>query len=201
MDINLGLTIFFGLVGFAGVGASVYYGNKSSELEKSKVSLDFEDLSSACSDIADFLKGKSFEPDIVYTPGAKSAILAELISQKFTHEPLVIVGCVEWKESGLSQFNIGHAEEISNNKWRLLVPELLIANSDKKILLVDDITMSGDGLTAIISILKKHGFKNENLQTATLVCTSVAIASKKAPDYFWKQTEGTTFYFPWGKTR
>ena len=201
MDINLFLTIIFGIIGSGGVGASIYYGKKSIALEKSKVTLDFEDLSVACSDIADFLKKEKFQPDIVYTPGAKSGILAELLSQKFTHEPFVAVGSLEWKDTGLNQIEAGNSSVFESTKWRILVPDIVLANKDRNILLVDDITMSGDGLQGIISILIKAGYKEENIKTATLVCTTVAIASKKAPDFYWKKTDGTLFYFPWGKTR
>jgi len=201
MDLSLVLTILFGLIGAAGVGASVYYGKKSSALQRAKISLDFEDLSAATADIADFIKRNKFQPDIIYTPGAKSAILAELLSQKFTHEPLVIVGSLEWKDSGLCELNQGQSSIIESNKWRIFIPDHLIQNSDKKLLIVDDITMSGDGLNEIISTLTKAGFEKANIKSSTLVCTSVAIASKKAPDYYWKKTEGTIFYFPWGKTR
>jgi hypoxanthine phosphoribosyltransferase len=201
MDWNLFLTILFGIVGAAGVGTSIYYGKKSSSLEKSRVSMDFEDLTAASSDIADFLKGKNYKPDIIYTPGAKSAILAELISRNFTHEPIVIVGSLEWKNTGLTAIDIGKSKSVENNKWKIIIPEILISNADKNVLLVDDIAMSGDGLTKVVTILVDNGFKKENIKTSTLVCTSVAIASKKSPDFCWRQTDGTNYYFPWGKTR
>lgn len=195
------MTIGFGLIGAAGVGTSIYYGKKSIFLENSRVSIDFEDLTVASSDIANYLKGKKYKPDIIYTPGAKSALLAELLSQKFTHEPLVIVGSLEWKDTGLNEIDIGQSKFFESSKWKIILPEILFSNTDRKILVVDDIAMSGEGLSAIVNILKTNGFSKENIQTSTLVCTSVAIASKKSPDYYWRKTDGTTFYFPWGKTR
>ena len=201
MGLSLYLTIFFGLIGAVGLGASIYYGKKSKELERSKVSLDFEDLSVASSDIADFLKSEEFHPDIVYTPGAKSAILAELLSQKFTHEPLVVVGAMEWKGTGVNHFETGSSSVIDNNKWRIFIPDIVLANKGRKIVLVDDIAMSGDGFSGVVANLLSNGFKKENIKTSTLVCTSVAIASKKSPDYYWRKTDSTIYYFPWGKTR
>lgn len=201
MDLNLFLTILFGIIGAAGVGASIYYGKKSIELERSRISLDFEDLTIASSDTADYLKGENFQPDIIYTPGSKSAILAELISQKFTHEPIVIVGSLEWKDTGLNQIEVANSKVFESNKWKIIIPEILFSNTDRKILVVDDIAMSGYGLFEIVKILKDNGFNEDNVKTSTLVCTSVAIASKKSPNYYWRKTDGTIFYFPWGKTR
>ena len=201
MDINLLLTILFGVIGAIGVGTSIYFGKKSANLEKSKVSLDFEDLFAATSDIADYIKGVHFHPDIVYTPGGKSGILAELLSQKFTHEPLVVVGSLEWKETGTNQFQTGNSAILESNKWKIIIPDIIGANTDKKILVVDDICMSGDALQSMITKLCSLGYSRDNIKTSSLVCTSVAKASQKAPDYSWKETEGTTYFFPWGKTR
>ncbi|MDB0034772.1 phosphoribosyltransferase family protein [bacterium] len=201
MSFSNSVTIISIIVTLISIIVAVYYGFQAKKLKKSKVSLDFEDISSACTDIADFLKGKKFQPDIVYTPGAKTGILAECISQKFTQTPLVAVGILVWNGTELSSYEIGDLDPISNHKWKIFIPSIVKINNIKKILIVDDISMSGDGLKAIVRCLISCGFNKENIKTATVVSSYVAKSSGKSPDYCWLETESGHFYFPWGKTK
>lgn len=91
---------------------------------------------------------------------------------------------------------------LETTKWHVLVPETLKLFSDKKLLIVDDLTMSGDAMLS----LKQHmigvfGFSDRNVMTCTLVTSETAVRTKKAPSFYWKAVEHHDFFFPWGKAR
>ena len=72
---------------------------------------------------------------------------------------------------------------------------------DKKILIFDDLVMSGDSLSCVRNQILSFGFDNAKTETAALVCTTMAREARKAPDFSWYKTSTNRFYFPWGQAR
>lgn len=201
IDINIDrvLAIVSFVFGFV-FGFYQWYDHKKTK--KSYISLDFSEISNASSSIARYFKGEKFYPDIIYTFDAKSGILAKRISEYFDKPPLVVTGFIQWVGDKENDIVFGDEyHKVSTNKWKLFIPNLLIDNKDKKILLVDDVVFSGDGLNSIIGCLTSNNVDKSNIRTASFVCTSIAIQRKTNPDYYYKKIEGGDFYFPWGKSR
>lgn len=199
---NILLTILGTIITLLSIIFGIYQLYDNRKTKKEYISLDFKEISIASSGIARYFKNESFYPDIIYTFDAKSGILAKLISEYFDKAPLVVTGFIQWVGDEENDIVFGNEyHKVSTKKWELFIPNLLIDNKDKKILLVDDVVFSGDGLNSIIECLTSNNVDKSNIRTASFVCTSIAIQRKTNPDYYYKKIEGSDFYFPWGKSR
>lgn len=90
-------------------------------------------------------------------------------------------------------------EVVSTSKWNIYIPESLFKENDKRLLILDDFTMSGDSVTQLVDFFIEKGFSPEKVKTASLICTNTAIDGGKAPDYYCFDIPDAQFYFPWGK--
>jgi hypothetical protein len=61
--------------------------------------------------------------------------------------------------------------------------------------------MSGDTVYNIKKELVARGFDSNNIKTFSLITTNVAEQNHKSPEFYWKKSEVSSFYFPWGKAR
>lgn len=197
MDI---LAIVFGLTTLAGVLLTILYGRKSARLEKSRKKLEWSDFQACATDLAAAVK-RFFVPDLIVTPGLRGATLANLMIKDLGENIPVLVGASYWKEApGPGSAPTGYFH-IETNKWHVYIPEIAVADSSKRVLIVDDFTMSGDFLEKLVACFLSAGFERDNIKTATAVVTRIAIQNHKAPDIHWMESLDTSFYFPWGKAR
>lgn len=92
----------------------------------------------------------------------------------------------------LSAIQIEYYEGINQTKPEPILKHSLSTNlNDKKILLVDDISDSGESLLLAKSLLQKQGAKE--IKIATLYAKA---STKTKPDFFEKQTS-SWIVFPW----
>lgn len=195
------LNIIFGLITLISLAFTIYYGQKSSKLEKNRKKLDWTDLQSCANDLGAKIKKDNFVPEIIFTPGLKGATFVNLLMNEFTTQVPVFVGISYWKESFSSEDLIDEHELVETNKWYVSVPKLMLKQKEKKILIVDDFVMSGDFTYNLVELLIKNGFEKEKIKTMSVVTTKVAIENHKKPTYFWLEISDSNFYFPWGKAK
>ena len=195
------LTIAFGVIGVGGLISTIYFGKKSARLEKARISLSWAEVQLASSDLADSIGATGFVPDIIFAPGARGGIVAESLAHDLNPRSAVLIGITQWKGTGLFEGDLSSYRNFDTAKWRVSVPLALFQNTKANILIVDDLAMSGESLQFIISLLEREGFESNQIRTAVLVATSVAVHNGKGPDFFWKETDSPKFFFPWGKAR
>lgn len=200
-DFDKMLSWVFGIVGLAGVLLTIHYGRKSARLEREKVTLTWTDLRIAVDDIAKEITNSSFVPDLIFALSGRGSIVAHLLSQELETEVPVLVGVTLWKESNAKPMDLPHHEFITTSKWYLGVPAALFEKATQRLLIVDDFAMTGDALERIRNLLMSKGYPSDNLRTVTVVATEVAVRSKKGPNFFWRSTESTQFFFPWGRAK
>lgn len=194
------LTIIFGIISIFGIVLTVYYGKRSIRLEQSRKKLEWSELQSGTNDLAAKLR-REFYPEIILTPGLRGATIVNLIVSLFDINVPAFVGISLWKQ------NTGHISEIRDffhietKKWHVFIPNGVLEHKDKKLLIVDDFSMSGDFIDGLKERLIKKGFSEDNIKTLSMATTKVAISNHKAPDYYWIKTENDDFYFPWGKAK
>jgi hypoxanthine phosphoribosyltransferase len=196
-------TTLLTILSVLGTVGTFYYGIKSIKLEKQKRSLDFEDLLASAGDIKSRISASKFVPQIIFTPGLRGATFANILEDEFRTNTLpVIVGITFFEKDGLDFFPDPEGYElIESERWQLFIPKLLFAQTEKQLLIVDDFALTGDFLDKLKIKLLGYGFKLENIRTATIATTSVAIASRYAPDFYWHEANDDDFFFPWGKAR
>lgn len=197
--------------GIVGVILTIYYAKKAvlsqgkiKRLEGLRKRLDWTEIQTAASDIAQNLMADGVTPTAFVSPGLNGATFANLLRDALGTSAPVYVGVSHWKDDDskeTSQIVENAAAYISleTSKWRVFLPCVPASVASGTVLLVDDLVMSGDFLVAARGALMNSGIAN--VMTAAIVTTGVASRGNKAPDYSWLTTNETEFYFPWGRSR
>jgi hypoxanthine phosphoribosyltransferase len=195
MDIILNFASFT-----AGAIVSIYFGLEARKLSKRRISFNWEELHTGSRDLARQVRRSRFIPDLIISISVRGATVAGIVTLEFNSSvPLLM--CIQEDKSAPFRFRPGDHVVVESDKWRIHLPEALLAHNDKKLLIVDDFTMSGGTLAAVRQELEMRGWGSKNIRTATLVCTAQANDLGKGPDFYWWLAESHIFYFPWGVAR
>jgi hypoxanthine phosphoribosyltransferase len=198
VGIYLGIGGF--LTGLVGAVLTVYYARKSERLNKLRKRLEWPDLQAAANDLGGRIK-KDLAPVAIVTPGLTGATFANLLVAEFPNQPPVFVGTRTWKEDSYSSIPTENSFVIETKKWFVTIPTAATNYKDGKILIVDDFVMSGDFLDALRTRLVSEGIAAENIKSASIAATKIAIKNHKGPDYYWWLADDDDFFFPWGKAK
>jgi hypoxanthine phosphoribosyltransferase len=198
-------------VGIVGVILTIYYATKAvrsqeqvRRLEGLRKRLDWTEIQTAASDLAQSLLAKGVIPRAFVTPGLNGATFANLLRDALGSSAPVYVGVSHWKEDDPKDGNLLVEDaaayiSLETSKWRVFLPRVPASVASGTVLLVDDLVMSGDFLVAARTALLSSGISR--VTTAAIVTTEVASRGKKAPEHSWLTTHETEFYFPWGRSR
>ncbi len=197
---NTFLTVLSLVFGVIGIVLAVLFARRSERLNRERRRLEWPDIQAAASDLARQITG-DFQPEAIITPGLSGATFANLLVENIKPQPPVFVGLRFWKEYGDTPPDVGGYDTIETNKWHVMIPEALFQSFKGPLLVVDDFALSGDFLDNLRAKLEEHGRKPEDIKSATIAVTNVAIKNHKAPDYFWWKADDDNFYFPWGRAR
>lgn len=185
-------------------------GIESERINSSKIYFDLQETKESCYDIVSHFKKIGFIPDIIYTFGSKTGILSYFISNAFENNPLPLIGHMEYiqheysntieKSSPQKGFTL-----IKNDKWMIYIPDTLLSDNKKKILIIDDIAFGGDSIMMLKKRLLRRNFILDNIKSATIACTKFAAVRHKKDglgiDYYNTLVEHENVYFLWGKAK
>jgi len=200
MRVNLALGLGGVLVGVVGVLLTIYYARKAEELNRKRKRLEWADIQAAANDLGQRIK-KDFSPAAIVTPGLTGATFANLLAEEFMGQPPVFVGTRTWKESPYTIIPDRGVFAIETKKWIVTIPEAIFEYCNGTILIVDDFVMSGDFLETLKDTLITSGFASDQIKSAAIAVTKVAIKNHKSADYYWWVADDDDFFFPWGKAR
>jgi hypoxanthine phosphoribosyltransferase len=199
------------IVGVIGIVLTVHYAGKAAKsqeqvkrLEGLRKRLDWAEIQTAASDLAQEITTSGQLPTAFVTPGLNGATFANLLRDALGSSAPVYVGVSHWKDDDAPNRapiteDLSAFISLETTKWRVFLPRVPMHASSGTVLLVDDLVMSGDFLLAARTALSQAGLAS--VKTAAIVVTEVAAKVKKAPDYSWLTTNENEFYFPWGKSR
>ena len=193
------ISFVIGIIGTLLSAFGIFLSFESIKKTKETKTIDWSQMQSASKHISRLLK-HNFLPDCIITPGQKGGIFAQLIMDNLEIEVPIFTGFLFDKKINLNSENNNYIV-IETTKWNVNLPNCLKDTAYSKILIVDDLVMSGDFLTNLISRLKTYGYKDTNIKSCSIATTKVAITTKKSPDYYWKVVDADDCYFPWGKAR
>jgi hypoxanthine phosphoribosyltransferase len=188
------------IIGFAGVGLTIYYQRRSVRFDKLRKSLDWADLQVAASELAKDISAVGQIAAIV-TPSLAGATFANLLADQIGGQPPVYVGIRIWKGDDHPDLAPNAYLNFDTNKWLVSIPKEITTYREGIILFVDDFVMSGDFLERFANRLVKEGVDREQIRSASVAVTRVAIKNHKAPTFYWWVADDDEFYFPWGKAR
>ena len=186
------------ILGAVGVILTVASNRKNRKLK----TVTWSDIQSATKYFWRKLKHEKFVPLFIVTPGQKGGIVAQLISDFYEDKIPVFTGFLERREKKQIQIEDDNYMTVSTTKWTVHLPIFLKNCESKekvKLLIVDDLVMSGDFLYALKRELLNLGYCEKNIRACAIAVTKVALDAKKAPNYHWKIVDDKEFYFPWGK--
>lgn len=176
---------------------------KREDAEKALKSITWEDMQRASEKIARQLI-KAYQPAVIYIPNIKSGIMLQFIRNYFKEYIPVIVGQTIAKEyfsenacnklKGLENYWY-----VNTQKWHVYIPKILLEYKSENILIIDNLSLTGNFLSAITKELINQGISNDHIITACIATTEAAIADHVAPQYYYKTlTDSKTVYMPWG---
>lgn len=191
------------IVGILGIIFSIIQMTINQKLQKKIRSITWQDMEHASRNIAQQLI-KNYHPDIIYIPNVKSGIMLQFVKNYFSEYIPVIAGQTIPIEPFLNQR--GKIKDIHNywlvdtNKWLAYVPKSLYEYKDKNILILDNLSLTGNFLQTITKELIKNGIPKEHLASACIATTGAAIRDHTAPEFYYRVLDDSQdVYMPWGK--
>lgn len=191
-----------------GTGLTVYGVIITRKANRKAKTIDWNQVMIATKSIVKKLKSNNFIPDVIVTPGQKGGIFAQLIMDSLNVEIPIVTGFFIPNKPSILRSYSDQLEyyynhnffKLETSKWFICLPDTVLGFENKKILIVDDLVMSGDALRSILNKIKDTSSTN-SIKSCSLVTTKVAIQTKKNPDYYWNIIDADDCYFPWGKAR
>lgn len=191
--------IILGLLTVLGATGTFYFGFRARSLRKEIRTFSWHDIHTAArSQMRAALK--EFHPGIIVTMSGPGAIVANIAMQE---EPdcYLPIFMIDARHLHAPEYCVKLSDRylVSTSRWMYYIPENLFQYKDTRILLFDDCVVTGDTLHMIVNLFIEKGFSKENIRTAALVTTEIALQSAKGPDFYTYVVPDGNFYMPWGR--
>ena len=196
------VSIISSLFGIVGTVSSFHFQKKSKNVEKRLNRFTWHDIESGVN-VLNKKISSNFEPEIVLCASTGAAgIVANLYFLLTDKYIPVIYGSS--KKIG-TEFTVpvekNRKFSYKTGKCEVYVSDELDKYKDKKILIIEDIVLSGDSLEKEKELLINCGYKPDNIRSAALFVSNIAVCSNKQPDYYWFELDKLSkYYYPWGIT-
>jgi len=189
--------VFLGLTTVIGFGLAIWQTLRAEQLNRRQRDLDWPRFRSAASDLARSIDRSDFMPDVILALSERGAMVAHLVARELRSQvPIVTAAYLSKPDHGTE---LPGFRALRGTKAVTFLPDRLGELHGRRVLLLDDFVMSGDGLATVTRALLDQGFAPERLRSGAVVATRLAIANKKGPDYWGRETRDFDFYFPWGR--
>lgn len=190
--------VILGLTTVLGFGLAVWQAMRAEQLNKRQRDLDWPRFRNAASDLARSVDRSGFMPDFILSISERGAIVGNLVARELRYQiPILTVGYLD--QAGT--VSIPGYLTLRGTKATTFLPEGLRGLKEKKVLLLDDFVMSGDGLFRVKNQLLEYGFAAKCIRSGSVVATKLAIANNKGPDFFAREARDFDFFFPWGRAK
>lgn len=192
------------LIGAFAIIIAIYFGLQSKYLFKEIRRISWDELRLAARELRKKIE-KEFHPDLIFVPCKRGATIVNLMYDVEENVQLFVGNRLDKRRTQFSlpknwrqQWAI-----VETGKYKHLIPRYLLnllkENKNRKILIIDDFTMTGDSIEKIKELMEKEKIPSDNIKTAAIVATYVSYEGKGLPDFYWLITAYKVFYFPWGK--
>ena len=198
MQIDL-MNIISLLIGIAGLGLSIYFGIEARRLSEQVRRFTWRDIEIGIK----YLHSRVFEvfrPDLILCSSTGSVGIIANLFLTYTDKFIPLYVGVSRKIDSKFTSEPVYKAFYETSRWITYVPEEVFEYKDKKILIIEDVALSGETLSKMVDLLVQKGIKRKNILTVTLFVTEMAITAKRAPDIYWIKLTNSLFYFPWGNS-
>lgn len=192
------VTLILGIISVLGTLGTFYFGFKSVRLDRAKRSFEWKDIKNGAIDVLKAAE-KTFHPDCLLMMSGPGAIVASIAMVETGRAIPAYLAMLEDRRGPLFKFKpYGHTV-ISTKKWNIYIPDQLLNEKDKRVMIIDDCVLSGDLQTTVCRFLEENDFPRQNIFLTAVVCSRIAIEANKSPDLYWYLNPHADFYFPWGR--
>lgn len=201
-DFNLCITILSCVITAISLMCAFFQSIQAKKAKKALKSITWNDMQKASAQITRKLIKKN-PPAVIYIPNIKSGIMLQFIRNYFKQYIPVVVGHTITKEDFKQKDcnNIKKLEDywyVDTQKWYAYIPKILLEYKGQNILILDNVSLTGNFLESVTDELVRQGIPRKNIITACVATTEAAIRDKVAPNYYYRQlTDSKTVYMPW----
>lgn len=142
---------------------------------------------------------EDIKPDIIIALSGRGGIVVNLLINELDNKYPVYTCILKSKLQKDFSEPTGWTK-ISTSKWQIFLYPDLLKVSDKRILIIDDITSSGETILSIREELEKNNIPSDDIFSMALVADKDTHKNKHIPDYYWKMVNIDEYNVPWGKT-
>jgi hypoxanthine phosphoribosyltransferase len=197
--------IIGGLIALAALIYSVFTNFQSKEirelnktLERRAKSIDLEDIRNFCDDIADKMEG--WTPDVIYCPDLRGAFVAYLFARQKHYYVPILIGYIFSKAKPVIDVQPNSRfKPLHTPAYHILVDIGVYEYRGQKVLVIDELAITGEAIHEIKRDLVDNGFQPEAIKSCVIVACSAAETSGRRPDYVWRMVERSDITFPWGR--
>lgn len=145
-------------------------------------------------------KVETIKPDYIVTFSGRGSIVCSLVVSELDNKYPVYMCLLKrrYNNEFISPLNWTSFETA---KWRIFVPDEVLNFKDKKILIIDDITDSGETIEKLINHLVDSGISRQNLYSMALIANNDVLLKSRIPQEYWKSVDMSEYNVPWGKTK
>lgn len=139
------------------------------------------------------------KPDIIISLSGRGGIVVNLLINELGNGYPVFT-CILKNKLNDSFLEPEGWIKMSTSKWQIYMPSDILQMKGKRILIIDDITSSGETILLIKKVLEINGIDADNIFSMALVADKETQKFKHIPDYYWKIVDIDKYNVPWGKT-
>lgn len=181
-----------------GILTSYHYHEQMKQAMEEKRRVGWEDLRDDAR-VLNTTIDDTFDPDVLFTPGMRGATVANLLRGVYESVPLY-AGIREDLREPAEELQYEPENYIAlepTQKYRHYVPPALTERPNKKVLVLDGFTDTGQSLDVLENHLLEQGYDADQVRKASVYCSERAIENGMEPD-FYSRPISRPFYFPWG---
>lgn len=144
-------------------------------------------------------KVTELEPDVIVTLSGRGGIVTNLVITELNNKYPVYT-CILKNRIQKTFYKPQDWKMIRTSKWNIFLCPNIYNMLYKRILIMDDITSSGETIEEIIKELVKNGISMDNIFSMALVADKETHKNKHIPDFYYKIVNIDEYTVPWGKT-
>lgn len=199
MNLDRVLGIISLVLAVVGTALAIHYGREARRLTQRLRRFEWHDIESALKKLSQEIE-KDFSPDLILSSsGGSVGIIANMYLTYTKRFIPLYVGVSKHHASQFSSPPIYHAS-FTTNRWNTYIPEELAQLKDHKVLILEDVVLSGETLTQMRNALLSWGYAPNRVRSAAVFMSQFAVSQGAEPDYYWLRLSDTHFELPWGSS-